>query len=99
MKKQIKKIDILSLAIASSIIAFGLTLLLATVVTVATFVINQVFSGGPSFAEFFASLLGGLVTAVLLAGVNFVLGGFVAWLYNLVVNYTKGVIVELEDEK
>lgn len=99
MKKQIKKINIFNLAVVSAIIAFALALCLTIFVSVANFVASQVFGGQVSVVELFASLLGGLVTAVLMAIVNFILGGFVAWLYNFITTYTKGVVVELEDEK
>ena len=99
MTKQIKKINIFNLAVVSAVIAFALTLCLTAFVSVANFVASQVFGGQVSAVEFFASLLGGLVTAVLLALVNFILGGFVAWLYNFMTTYTKGIVIELEDEK
>jgi len=99
MKKQIKKINITSLAIVNGTLVFGVMLLIGIVINVAVFVLNQIMFGQFDFVALMAGMLGSLLTAVLLGALSFVLGAFSAWLYNFVAGFTGGLILELEDHR
>ena len=99
MKKQIKKIKVSSLAIVAGVLTFGIMIVIGVVMNVATFVIGQVVTGSFDFVTLAANLLGSILTAALIGAINFVLGAFVAWLYNIITNYSAGLVVELEDHK
>jgi hypothetical protein len=80
-------------------LVFGVMLAVTVVVNVAVFVFNQVVIKTFDFAGLAAGLLGGLLTAVLVGAINYVLGALIAWLYNLVAGVTGGLVIELEDAK
>jgi hypothetical protein len=100
MKKQIKKIGILSLAKVYGLSFAALGLIIGILVALASAVIGTVASSFGGLSPFMGAgigFLGLIVFPLLYGGFGFLMGALSAVIYNLIAQWVGGIEVEVKD--
>ena len=98
--KRIKKISPLSLAKVSGVTSGILYLVLVLIVIfLGSIFFNDSNLNRFDFLGFGSTVVATVLFALVVAGVNFIIGLIIGWLYNLTISLTGGLAVELEDKE
>jgi len=92
--KTVKKIKIISLAKICGILGGGLYLSAGLLINIAALLLGLPAMQGFNILGFGSGLLATLLVAVLIGAVAFILGGIIAWLYNLAAALAGGLTWE-----
>jgi hypothetical protein len=95
--KEIKKIDILSIAKISGLLMGGIYLVAGLVVNVAVLIFKIPVTAKLDILGFGSGILATFMVALLIGAVNFIIGAIAGWLYNLTASVVGGIRIKLED--